>query len=566
MKRELIGRAFALLSPRQRRDFGIVVVLQTMAGVLSTLSLASIVPLLILLVDQEGALALPWMQELAARLPVENLSRVVTTFAVAAVVLVWLAGLLSILAVFAQQRFVRRIAASMASRAFDRYFSEPLAAFETRTGAELVRNIAVTSDTIANRLFAACVVLLSGGLQIILIIVGLHLVHAAVTWTVAGLIGSAYVGIYLLVRGRLTTLSRQNFADSRMLQQIMLGSYHGFRNVLVHGRADSLGRRFQERRTAASRRQADFDIISAVPRFLIEVLGFSVLVTVAFGLGRVAEDSSEFVATMAFFAVGAFRILPLAQQAYHAASNLTGALEVFRSIASEWGDLTPFRPLSGHVLVGPPRRLDITGLTFCRDQAPLWQPLTVSLKLKGLIRIAGPSGAGKTTLLEILAGLRAPSSGQVLIDGLPLDQLDLRSWWRYVAYMTQRDYLFEGTVADNICPAPECRDDERLTQVADVCALHEQLSLEHPVAEGGQNLSGGQQSRVLIARTLYRSSQLVCLDEAFSALDIATARGIISRMLALWPNRGFLVISHRHDELPEDQVVIELEAVGESTQ
>ena len=560
MKRELIAKGFALLDRRQRRDFVIVVALQAIAGVLSTLSLASVVPLLVLLVDHEGALQIPWMAQLLQWLPQASPDLLLFSLAACAIVLVWLAGSLSILAVFVHHRFLRRVAASLASRSFDRYLSEPLQSFERRTGAEFVRNVTLTSETMATRLFAGCVVLLSGILQILLIIAGLHIVDAVVTWTVVGTIGGAYGGIYLLVRRRLADLSRQNFSDARVLQQIMLGSYHGFRNVRVHARADAIGERFFKRRAAASRRQADFDIISAVPRFLIELLGITLLVLLAYSIGSLAQDSSEFVATMAFFAVGAFRVLPLAQQTYHAASNLTAALEVFDGVADEWGDLSPHRTRRGQELAAQAQRLAVRDLNFSRGDVPLWTPLNFEIPLQGLIRIAGPSGVGKTTLLEILAGLRPPDCGEVLVDGVPLNDIDPRSWWKQVAYMTQRDYLFEGSVADNICPAPEEPDPRRLADIVRVCALDEQLSLDHAVAEGGQNLSGGQQSRVLIARTLYKSSRLVCLDEAFSALDIATARGIIERMLEQWPERAFLLISHRHDELPARPLTIELKA------
>ncbi len=141
--------------------------------------------------------------------------------------------------------------------------------------------------------------------------------------------------------------------------------------------------------------------------------------------------------------------------------------------------------------------------------------------------IIGSTGAGKTTLLELIPRLSDPTAGTVLIDGVDVRQRDPEELWARIGMVPQRAYLFTGTVASNLkFGNPDATDAQlwealELAQAKDFVEAMPQ-GLESPIAQGGTNVSGGQRQRLSIARALLRDPAVVLLDDAFSALDLAT--------------------------------------------
>jgi ATP-binding cassette subfamily B protein len=159
--------------------------------------------------------------------------------------------------------------------------------------------------------------------------------------------------------------------------------------------------------------------------------------------------------------------------------------------------------------------------------APVLADISFIAKPGEITAIIGSTGAGKTTLLDLIPRLTDPTQGTVLVDGLDVRQRDPEELWSRIAVVPQRAYLFSGTVASNLkFGKPDATDEEmwaalELAQGKDfVEAMPEKLA--SPIAQGGTNVSGGQRQRLSIARALLRDASVFLLDDAFSALDLAT--------------------------------------------
>ena len=162
----------------------------------------------------------------------------------------------------------------------------------------------------------------------------------------------------------------------------------------------------------------------------------------------------------------------------------------------------------------------------------------------------GPSGAGKTTLVDLLCGLHQPSGGQILIDGIPLDELDIQHWRQQIGYVTQENSLLNSSIKDNVTLGdPSYSSDEVTTALAKSKALDFvaklPLGIETLVGENGAQLSGGQRQRILIARALVHSPRLLILDEATSALDSETELALSQIFKELSREITVISISHR---------------------
>jgi ATP-binding cassette subfamily B protein len=176
--------------------------------------------------------------------------------------------------------------------------------------------------------------------------------------------------------------------------------------------------------------------------------------------------------------------------------------------------------------------------------------LNLEVKPGETVALVGESGAGKTTILNMVIGFYLTNQGQVLLDGQNLNEIDLRSYRKYLAVVPQTSILFSGTIRDNIVYGCENVTEEQLEQVICAANLKELIDslpegLDTMVGEHGGKLSGGQRQRISIARALIRDPKVIVLDEATSALDSISEKLIQEAVNNLTANRTTFIVAHR---------------------
>lgn len=179
------------------------------------------------------------------------------------------------------------------------------------------------------------------------------------------------------------------------------------------------------------------------------------------------------------------------------------------------------------------------------------------------VALSGTSGAGKSTLIDLLQRHHDPQSGQVLLGGVDLRQLDLAQLRRQVAVVSQDIVLFRGSLADNLAYSVPDASREAVAEVARLAQLQGLIEslpegLDSPLGERGQQLSGGQKQRIAIARALLQDPMILVLDEATSAVDEATEREVIEAIDHLFAGRTRILISHRPSTLADAELRFEL--------
>ena len=176
--------------------------------------------------------------------------------------------------------------------------------------------------------------------------------------------------------------------------------------------------------------------------------------------------------------------------------------------------------------------------------------------------LVGSSGSGKTTIAGLATAFLNPSSGQVLIDGVDLSKVDLKSFRSQLGVVLQDDFLYEGTIRENILfPRPEATEKELLEAVkgAYVNEFTDRFDdgLDTLIGERGVKLSGGQRQRISIARALLARPKIVILDEATSSLDTQSEAFIQKSLAVLMQERTTFVIAHRLSTIQKaDQILV----------
>ncbi len=175
----------------------------------------------------------------------------------------------------------------------------------------------------------------------------------------------------------------------------------------------------------------------------------------------------------------------------------------------------------------------------------LVQDANFELRKGEVLAITGPSGSGKTSLLRLLNRLDEPTSGTVWVEGKDYRNIEPRELRRKLGLVTQRPYLFPGTVADNLRFGPMQRDETLGTEAIDALLL--QVGLKDYAGRDVANLSGGEAQRVSVARTLANSPLVLLLDEPTSALDDAAKFEVESVIRKVVQEQGLTCVVVTHD-------------------
>jgi len=195
-------------------------------------------------------------------------------------------------------------------------------------------------------------------------------------------------------------------------------------------------------------------------------------------------------------------------------------------------------------------------------ETPVLRNFSLDVKAGECIAFVGASGAGKSTLLNMIIGFYKPHQGSVVVDGLPMDELNMQSYRHHLAVVPQTNVLFSGTIRDNITYGLPSVSEEQLNKAIDMANLRELIDqlpkgLDTSVGEHGGKLSGGQRQRIAIARALIRDPQVIILDEATSALDNHSEYQVQKAMKQLIRGRTTFIVAHRLSTIRDaDRIVV----------
>lgn len=197
--------------------------------------------------------------------------------------------------------------------------------------------------------------------------------------------------------------------------------------------------------------------------------------------------------------------------------------------------------------------IDFQGVEYRHPLSPLTCRVpSLSIPAKRTTVIVGPSGSGKTSFLDLLCGLQQPDSGQILIDGKPLQPSS--SWLGQLAYVPQDSAILDGTLRDNLRWGNGDVDDADLALALEQAAANRFIEnlpngLDTWVGERGVRLSGGEKQRLAIARALLRKPNLLILDEATSALDGEHQHVIVDALATLHGRMTVIIVTHHYQSL-----------------
>lgn len=243
-----------------------------------------------------------------------------------------------------------------------------------------------------------------------------------------------------------------------------------------------------------------------------------------------------------------------------------------RVLQTSPGIAPPRDPAALPALLGGVEFRDVS-FTYPGTTRPVLQDLSFRMDPGTTVAVVGPTGSGKSTLVSLLVRLHDPTSGQILVDGVPIGSVDPRELRRGIGMVPQDPFLFSETIGTNIAlgmgPGEEEPTDgdarvRRIEAAARTAQLHDSIQdfpkgYDTPLGERGINLSGGQKQRATLARALARNPGILILDDALSAVDTQTEARILEDLRTTLADRTAFIISHRVTAVMNADLILVLE-------
>lgn len=416
----------------------------------------------------------------------------------------------------------------------------------------------------------------------ILTIVGSSIIMLTLDWRLAIVAFLSYPLLLWLMRW-FARASTRAFRAVRTRSAIVIVQFietmTGIKAVQAFRREPRSAEIFRE--VALEYRDANVSAMRVFARAMpgIQFIGNLGVVLVVLAGGYLAIGGDVSVGTMAAFVLYLRMFFDPMQDISQFISTLQSALTALEKISSVMAEEpTVTDPEEPTPLPEAAGRITFDGVRFgYLEGATVLPGLTLELPAGQSVALVGTTGAGKTTIAKLIARFYDPDAGSVSLDGVDLRQLDDATLRRHVTLLTQENFIFSGTIADNIAFGRPDATREEIVAAARSVGAHTFIEempagFDTDTGKRGSRLSAGQRQLIAFARVVLADPRVLILDEATSSLDIPTERLVQAAMATILADRTAIIIAHRlstveiadrvlvlqHGEVVEDGVPVEL--------
>ncbi len=414
--------------------------------------------------------------------------------------------------------------------------------------------------------------LVSEVFTLLLLIVAMSLYSPFFIFPVIGISGVAAYIVFKLTINKVNFFGNLVAKQTKIRNRILNESLRNIDEIQVFGNQTYFERMFRDANAVVLTGERKYEEITNFAPVAIEISAICVF-SVIFGFQIVGNVSATtLLATIGVLFVGALRIIPslgrivseLQKQSYgtEARSAIQRDIKSNSLFALEGSSVRREKVASGNLI---PIHIHVSDLEYRYANRSISTFAHLSFRIDGekLFGIKGRSGSGKSTLLRLLLGMYHPRNGQIIANGVRVDE-DVSSWRRHVGYVPQTIFFIDGTVKENVVFGNIDQSSEKVLECLDRVGLIDFISslpngVNTYVGESGELFSGGQRQRIGIARALFRDPSVLIMDEPTSALD-AHATSEMSQMLKRI-SESVIVLVASHDEilLKECDEVIDLD-------
>ena len=436
------------------------------------------------------------------------------------------------------------------------YFKQPYSWFLNRNTADLSTAVLSEVNQVINQAIIPSVNLIAHSAISIAILILLIIVDPKIALVMGTVICSIYLIIYSLISKYLARIGEERIVANEHRFSSIAEAFGAIKEIKLGNLEKIYVDRFSEPASTYAKHQSSAQIISLIPRFILELTTFGGMLILILYLMIQKGEISKALPFITLYAVAGYRLLPALQQVYASISQLRYSLSAVEALCHEIRGVKNLESASNFS-----KRFDFQNnitlkninFKYPKSSSFTLNNFSIEIKKNTHIGLVGLTGSGKTTTVDLLLGLLSIDEGSFFVDGKRITSKNIRGWQKNIGYVPQNIYLADDTIAANIAfGIPKADIDysvvDKVVRIAQLSNfIYDELSDGYftKVGERGARLSGGQLQRIGIARALYSSPEILVLDEATSALDSFTEQCVIEALRETQKNITIITIAHR---------------------
>ncbi|MCF6210780.1 MAG: lipid A export permease/ATP-binding protein MsbA [Gammaproteobacteria bacterium] len=461
-------------------------------------------------------------------------------------------GLASFVANYGMQRVGRNIVHDLRQQMFAKLMRLPTAFYDNNAAGQLTSKLIYDVERVASAATSALTVVVRDSLTIL----GLLGFMFYTNWRLAAVflfLGPLITVLVVFISKRFRRISKRIQNSMGDVSQLSQQITEGHRVVKIFGGQAYEERQFGEANEYNRAQNMKMAITSALSVPISQFLGASGLAVILFIATSDAMLESLSVGTFMAFVTASMLLLPPMKRLTMIQSIVQQGIAAAQSVFSLLDEGGEKDTGTQHIDCSHQGRIEFRNVMFTYDptKGRVLDDVSFSAEAGQVVAIVGRSGSGKSTLVGLLPRFYDLDSGEISLDGIPIQALALDSLRAQIALVSQDIILFNDTIGNNIAyGALAGADEAEVTRAAEAAHAMEFIrelpqGLDTLVGDKGVLLSGGQRQRIAIARALLKDAPILILDEATSALDSESERHIQAALSVLMKGRTTLVIAHR---------------------
>jgi ATP-binding cassette subfamily C protein len=470
-----------------------------------------------------------------------------------------ISNLISTFAIWLKMKFVWKNNHHLSMKLLKQYMAKPYSYFLIHNSSDLGKNVLQEIQNLTTSYLIQLIDLITYTIVAIAIITLLFITDIKITLAAIILLGGSYSLIYIITKKRMRTAGQERMEANTMRFKTANEAFSGIKEIKISSREDEFLSRFATHSSENANLRAWYDIVRRLPRYALEAVAFGGIVLLVLFLIISGEEANRVVPMVSLFAFAGYRLMPALQRVFNAASALNFNTAILDRIHDDIFETGKFASLDWPLERPQPLefndKIELKDIKYSYpdDQEAVLKNINIEIKKHTEIGLAGATGAGKSTLVNVILGLLNPEEGKIEIDGLKLNEDNIRNWQQNLGYVPQDIYLCDDTILSNIAfgvPKDEI-DMEAVKKATKIANIDKFIENELPqgydtvVGERGVRVSGGQRQRLGLARALYNDPEVLVLDEATSSLDGATQKAVMEAINNVAKVKTMIIIAHR---------------------
>lgn len=565
-----------LLDARQKRLMIIIIFFMLIGGILESLSISAVIPVVTVLLDPEAVETNRVLSALYHGLGMTSIKSFTTVMMAVLIFAFVLKNLFLFLQNVVQLRFVYTNQFATSRRMMINFMKRPYEYYLNADTSVIQRNI--TSDV--NNMYGLIlsVLQLISEAVVFVCLVGVLLVSdARMILTIAALLIVVLWIIKVVLKPIMVKAGQENQDYYSGLFKWIEQSVMGIKEIKIANKEQYFINEYAKCGYGYVNAVQKYNLFNSTPRLLIETVCIAGLVIYMMIVMQKGVTIEEIMPQLTTFAFAAMRLIPSANRINNYLTSISYFEPFFMGVSDHLQeeihdnsmvyDAEAYRTkrLVEKLEIKEAIRLEDITYKYPNTEVLIFDHADMEIPIGSAVGIVGSSGSGKTTVVDILLGLLELQSGRLLADDVEIRE-HYEEWLKNIGYIPQTIFMLDSTIRNNVAfgYAPEDIDENRVWEVLKEAQLDEFVrglpeGLDTSIGERGIRLSGGQRQRIGIARALYEDPEVLVLDEATSALDNDTEAAIMESINRLHGKKTLVIIAHRLQTIEKCDMVYRVE-------